>query len=71
MLEWQKVSKKISNWGRWGAQDELGTLNLITPHVSHRPPPSSKRVRPSHFRSLSTRTAPKARTGYDATRYIS
>ena len=31
MLEWQKVSKKISNWGRWGAQDELGTLNLITP----------------------------------------
>ncbi len=21
----------ISNWGRWGADDELGTLNLITP----------------------------------------
>ena len=20
-----------SNWGRWGAEDELGTLNLITP----------------------------------------
>jgi kynurenine formamidase len=22
---------KLSNWGRWGVQDELGTLNLITP----------------------------------------
>ena len=21
----------VSNWGRWGADDELGTLNLITP----------------------------------------
>ena len=21
----------ISNWGRWGPEDELGTLNLITP----------------------------------------
>ncbi len=23
--------EKISNWGRWGPNDELGTLNLITP----------------------------------------
>ncbi len=23
--------KKLSNWGRWGPDDELGTLNLITP----------------------------------------
>jgi kynurenine formamidase len=23
----------LSNWGRWGADDELGTLNLITPGV--------------------------------------
>ena len=22
--------KEISNWGRWGKDDELGTLNLIT-----------------------------------------
>ncbi|MCE2464286.1 MAG: cyclase family protein, partial [Dehalococcoidia bacterium] len=21
----------LSNWGRWGQDDELGTLNLITP----------------------------------------
>jgi kynurenine formamidase len=23
--------QKVKNWGRWGADDELGTLNLITP----------------------------------------
>ena len=26
----------LSNWGRWGVDDELGTLNLITPEVSRR-----------------------------------
>ena len=25
---WQK---ELSNWGRWGKDDEIGTLNLITP----------------------------------------
>lgn len=24
---------KLSNWGRWGPDDQLGTLNLITPQV--------------------------------------
>jgi len=23
----------ISNWGRWGPDDQLGTLNFITPEV--------------------------------------
>ena len=23
--------ESLSNWGRWGADDQLGTLNLITP----------------------------------------
>ena len=27
-VEWQKT---ISNWGRWGQDDQLGALNLITP----------------------------------------
>ncbi len=26
-----KWSKEISNWGRWGDNDQMGTLNLITP----------------------------------------
>jgi kynurenine formamidase len=25
------MMKSLSNWGRWGKKDELGTLNLITP----------------------------------------
>jgi len=25
------MHKEISNWGRWGKEDQLGTLNLITP----------------------------------------
>ena len=29
---------EISNWGRWGADDELGTLNLITPPSGARRP---------------------------------
>src|SRR4051812_26592485 len=25
------ASRELSNWGRWGAEDEIGTLNLVTP----------------------------------------
>ncbi len=27
----EAMMTSLSNWGRWGADDELGTLNLITP----------------------------------------
>ncbi|MEM7020857.1 MAG: cyclase family protein [Pseudomonadota bacterium] len=30
-VEFDKWMQEISNWGRWGKEDELGTLNLITP----------------------------------------
>src|SRR6266852_4903074 len=26
-----KMISSLSNWGRWGADDQLGTMNLITP----------------------------------------
>lgn len=29
--QFDALARDISNWGRWGADDELGTLNLITP----------------------------------------
>ena len=29
----ESLIEKLSNWGRWGADDQLGTLNLITPEV--------------------------------------
>lgn len=30
------VFEAVSNWGRWGADDERGTVNLITPQVTAR-----------------------------------
>ena len=30
------MMERLSNWGRWGADDELGTMNFITPDVRRR-----------------------------------
>ncbi|KAA0969829.1 cyclase family protein [Aureimonas fodinaquatilis] len=27
-----KASEDLSNWGRWGPEDQIGTLNLVEPH---------------------------------------
>src|SRR5689334_6634569 len=27
----EKMLQQLSNWGRWGAADQMGALNLITP----------------------------------------
>ncbi len=32
----REIAKRVSNWGRWGSEDERGTLNLITPQVLKR-----------------------------------
>src|SRR5262245_51882664 len=29
--QFRQAMKDVSNWGRWGAEDELGASNLITP----------------------------------------
>ncbi|MGI5129825.1 cyclase family protein [Pseudonocardia sp. CA-107938] len=34
--ELRRLFAEICNWGRWGAEDELGTINLITPAVRAR-----------------------------------
>ncbi|WP_030775334.1 cyclase family protein [Streptomyces sp. NRRL F-2664] len=31
--EFHDIAKRVNNWGRWGADDEIGTLNLITEEV--------------------------------------
>jgi len=31
-----ELSAKVSNWGRWGADDELGTANLLTDEATRR-----------------------------------
>lgn len=34
--EFRAIARRVSNWGRWGADDERGTLNLVTPEVVQR-----------------------------------
>jgi len=31
MSDFRNLGQSVSNWGRWGSDDEKGTLNLITP----------------------------------------
>ncbi|MBJ7001794.1 cyclase family protein [Streptomyces sp. CRPSP2-6A1] len=31
--EFHEIAERVNNWGRWGAEDEIGTLNLITDEV--------------------------------------
>ncbi|MEV1020346.1 cyclase family protein [Streptomyces sp. NPDC050264] len=31
--EFHDIAKRVNNWGRWGAADEIGTLNLVTDEV--------------------------------------
>ena len=33
MRNFTQVAEKVNNWGRWGADDERGTLNFVTPDV--------------------------------------
>lgn len=29
----RETGRRVRNWGRWGAEDEIGTLNYVTPDV--------------------------------------
>ena len=31
--EFHEIAGRVNNWGRWGDDDEIGTLNLITDEV--------------------------------------
>ncbi|OIK24295.1 cyclase family protein [Streptomyces malaysiense] len=31
--EFHEIAERVNNWGRWGAEDETGTLNLVTDEV--------------------------------------
>jgi kynurenine formamidase len=43
--ELEQLAARVSNWGRWGADDQRGTLNLITPDVVMRGISSARRGR--------------------------
>jgi kynurenine formamidase len=36
MKQLRHIAERVSNWGRWGNEDERGTLNFITPEVVRR-----------------------------------
>lgn len=48
--EFDALFHEVSNWGRWGADDQLGTFNLITPGKRRRWSGAA-----SAFRSRATR----------------
>ncbi len=31
LREFDEIFEKVKNWGRWGPDDQLGTLNYMTP----------------------------------------
>ena len=33
LREFDETFEAVKNWGRWGSDDELGTLNFITPET--------------------------------------
>jgi hypothetical protein len=35
--QYERWQVDLSNWGRWGKDDEMGTLNLITPPSAKQP----------------------------------
>lgn len=57
--------EKLSNWGRWGADDQLGTLNLITPEVRVQ---AAKQVREGTSVSMA-HNADKKLSVYNSTPY--
>src|SRR5882757_5020988 len=44
--ELQELARRVSNWGRWGPDDQRGTLNLITPDVVLRGTRAARSGRP-------------------------
>jgi len=35
-IDWERIAERVRNWGRWGAEDNRGTLNLIGPEALKR-----------------------------------
>ena len=31
--EFERIFESVKNWGRWGPEDEIGTLNYVTPEA--------------------------------------
>ncbi len=49
----QQAAKKYRNWGKWGKDDQLGTLNYITPEKIIQAAPGARG--PRHLIGLALR----------------
>ena len=59
----EQMAARTKNWGRWGPDDQLGTLNFVTPADIVKAAALVKRGRRSPSASTSTTTA-RTRTGW-------
>src|ERR1700674_4711654 len=51
LVEFEAIFEAVKNWGRWGADDERGTMNYITPdHVKR----AAELVKSGHSVSMAT-----------------
>ncbi|MEH0528003.1 hypothetical protein QBA75_12650 [Streptomyces stelliscabiei] len=56
-VQFHDIAKRVNNWGRWGADDEIGTLNLITDEVVREAAASVRTGRGCRSHCPSSRTA--------------
>ena len=48
LAEFDEIFEAVKNWGRWGEDDELGTLNFITPQTVRASPDAGDRSRAAY-----------------------
>ena len=57
------IARRVSNWGRWGADDERGTINFVTPDVIRRAAACVRRGDGLQPGAAARRRRPAVRTG--------
>ena len=56
--DFRSAMETLSNWGRWGDDDELGAANLITPEKRTEAAALAPRDEASQWRTTSSRQRP-------------
>ena len=69
LTDFRRVAGEVSNWGRWGDADELGTLNFITADKVAEAAVWSSTARCSRSASTSDPRARRAHSSSGTTRF--
>jgi kynurenine formamidase len=71
LAEYERWKTELSNWGRWGKDDQLGAINLITPAKRKQAAALAKEgVTVSMAADVSTETGPDNPQPYDVRTYV-